>query len=243
MWAASWVSFRSPVGQQVVDLTDASTSSRRLVRLPGHNVIRGTFTDVASLKATLDAIDGRRCHTPHRRAPASRRTAGAPDRACRPGHGPRFVRHWWSHTQHRPCRRGAPDARGRFETQEAGALRASNLRFFTEDTLQRLIERSGWRVVGRDDLHSLYSEHYDEGLRDALPEEMVGALQATAQALNPNWSVTHFVWVLMPQVVDIAPSTYGEAVAPATRSGDRVDRSPRDRCGVRLSGLSRTPRQ
>ena len=103
---------------------------------------------------------------------------------------------------------------GRFEVREAGALSPANLRFFTEDTLLRLLDRSGWHVVGRDDLHSLYSEQYDGGLRDGLPEEMVGALQATAQSANPNWSVTRFVWALEPHPVDIAPSTYGEAVAP-----------------------------
>jgi hypothetical protein len=42
---------------------------------------------------------------------------------------------------------------------------------------------------------------------------MIGALQATAQAINPNWSVTHFVWALEPCPVDMAPSSYGEAVA------------------------------
>ena len=52
--------------------------------------------------------------------------------------------------------------------------------------------------MGRDDLHSLFSDQYDGGLRDGLPEEMVGALLATAQSVNPNWSVTHFVWALEP---------------------------------------------
>ncbi len=34
---------------------------------------------------------------------------------------------------------------------------------------------------------------------------MVGALHATAQAVNPNWSVTHFVWALSPVPVAAAP--------------------------------------
>ncbi len=103
---------------------------------------------------------------------------------------------------------------GHFEVQETGPFHPANLRFFTEETLQRLVDRSGWRVVRRDDLHSIYSEQYDAGLRDGLPEEMMGALQATAQAVNPNWSVTHFVWALEPRPVDMAPSSYGEAVVP-----------------------------
>ena len=68
--------------------------------------------------------------------------------------------------------------------------------------------------MGRDDFHSLYSEQYEESLRDGLPEEMMGALQATAQAVNPNWSVTHFVWALEPLPADMAPLSYSEAVAP-----------------------------
>jgi len=78
-------------------------------------------------------------------------------------------------------------------------------------------------VVGREDQHSLYSEQYDDGLRDGLPEEMVAAIQATAQAVNPNWSVTHFVWTLDPCPVDMAPSSYEEAVASlAPRTGPSI---------------------
>jgi hypothetical protein len=104
---------------------------------------------------------------------------------------------------------------GQFETiGEGGPLDPANLRYFTEDTLQRLLDRSGWRVVRRHDLHSLYSEQYDDGLRDSLPEELVGLLLASAQAVNPNWSVTYFVWALEPCPVDMAPSSYREAIAP-----------------------------
>ena len=74
-----------------------------------------------------------------------------------------------------------------------------------------------WRVVGRDDHHSLYSDQYDVDLRDGLPEEMIAAVQTTAQAINDNWSVTHFVWTLEPRPVGMAPISYGEAVAPGTR--------------------------
>ena len=78
--------------------------------------------------------------------------------------------------------------------------------------------------MGRDDQHSLYSEQYDVGLRDGLPEEMVAALQATAQAVNPNWSVTRFVWALEPCPVDMAPSTYGEAIASTgPRTATHID--------------------
>src|SRR5580698_6979521 len=52
---------------------------------------------------------------------------------------------------------------------------------------------------------------------------MVGALDATAQAMNPNWSVSHFVWALEPYAIDMAPSTYGESVADAASSASTVD--------------------
>ena len=208
------------VGQQVVDLTDASTSSRRLVRLPGHNVIRGTFADVASTKAVLDTA----------RDVGAILLVDVLQHLAEPQELLDALSTWSRANGCPPLVVATPNIAhvdvalqmlaGRFETQESGALRASNLRFFTEESLQRLIERSGWRLEGRDDLHALFSENYDERLRDALPEELLGALQMSAQALNPNWSVAHFVWVLMPQVVDFAPTTYEEAVAPATRSGE-----------------------
>jgi hypothetical protein len=69
-------------------------------------------------------------------------------------------------------------------------------------------------VTAKEDLHSIYSESYKGALRDGLPEELVGALQATAQAVNSNWSVTHFVWVLEPHAVDMGPSSYEEAITP-----------------------------
>jgi hypothetical protein len=206
-------------GRQVVDLTDASASSRRLVRLPGHNVIRGTFADAASTKAVLDAATD----------VGAILLVDVLQHLAEPQELLDALSAWSRANGCPPLVLSTPNIAhvdvalqmlaGRFETQESGALEASNLRFFTEESLQRLIERSGWRLQERDDLHALFSENYDERLRDALPEELVGAMQMSAQALNPNWSVAHFVWVLTPQVVDFAPTTYEEAIAPTTRSG------------------------
>lgn len=52
---------------------------------------------------------------------------------------------------------------------------------------------------------------------------MVGALHATAQAFNPNWSVTNFVWALEPDPFDMAPTSFGEAVSRDEGAADPVD--------------------
>ena len=209
-----------PTGRQVVDLAEQhvpSSTTAGLRRL-GIDVIRGTFTDVASLKATLDGID----------------EIGAIvlidelQQFAEPQDLLTALATWSLDHGSPPLLITVPHIAqvdmalqilcGHFDVQDMGPLDPRNLRFFTEDTLRRLVERSGWRVAGRDDLHSLFSERYAAGLRDGLPEEMVGALQATAQAVNPNWSVTRFVWLLEPYPVDMPPSSYGEAVAPTTAS-------------------------
>ena len=204
-------------GQQVVDLTDVAASSRRVVRLPGHKVTQGTLADATSVKAVLDGME----HT------GAILLVDVLQHFAEPQELLDALSTWSRSNGCPPLVITTPNVShvdmvfhmmaGRFDVQEAGVLEASNLRFFTEDALQRLVERSGWQLVQRQDLHALFSETYDEGLRDALPEELVGALQTTAQALNPNWSVAHFVWALEPHAVELAPSAYEEAVAPATR--------------------------
>ncbi len=215
-----------PAGRPVVDLADqASASEEVTLRCPGIDVVPGTFTDVASLKATLDGIDDIGAMLlidvlQHLAEPQELLSALAPW-ALDHGSPPLLVT--VPHVAHVDM--ALQVLCGQFEVQDTGPLDPANLRFFTEDTLRRLIDRSGWRLVARDDLHSLFSEEYDAGLRDGLPEEMMGALQATAQAVNPNWSVTHFVWVLEPCPVDMAPSSYGEAVAVAAeqRTGPSIE--------------------
>jgi hypothetical protein len=205
--------------QQVVDLTDVGAPSRRVLRLPGHKVVQATLADATSVKAILDGME----HI------GAILLVDVLQHLAEPQELLDALSSWSRSNGCPPLVIATPNVThvdmafqmiaGRFDVQEAGVLGASNLRFFTEETLQRLIERSGWRLARRQDLHALFSEAYDEGLRDALPEELVGALQTTAQALNPNWSVAHFIWVLEPQSVELAPSTYEEAIAPATRPG------------------------
>jgi hypothetical protein len=205
-----------PPGLQVVDLAELQVASPPDTTLhrSGVDMVSGTFTDVASLKATLDGIDDIGAILlvdvlQHLAEPQELLTALA---AWSLDHGSPCLLVTVPHVAHVDM--ALRVLCGQFEVQDTGVLNPANLRFFTEDTLQRLVERSGWRVVGRDDHHSLYSEQYDAGLRDGLPEEMVAALQTTAQAVNPNWSVTQFVWALEPCPVGMAPSSYGEAVAP-----------------------------
>ncbi len=205
------------VGRQVVDLVEQQDAPPQKPTLhpPGIDVVPGTFTDVASLKATLDGIDDIGATLlidvlQHLADPQELLTALA---AWSLDHGSPPLLIAVPHVAHVDM--ALQVLCGQFEVQDTSLLNEANLRFFTEDTLQHLVDRSGWQVAGREDIHSLFSEQYDAGLRDSLPEEMVGALQATAQAVNPNWSVTHFVWVLEPRPVDMAPSSYGEAVAPA----------------------------
>jgi hypothetical protein len=202
-------------GRQVVDLGDQdATSEQAALRSLGIDVVPGTFTDVASLKATLDGVDNVGGVLlvevlQHLADPQELLTALA---AWALDHGSPSLVITVPHVAHMDM--GLKLLCGHFEVQQSGPLHPANLRFFTEETLQRLVDRSGWDVVRRDDLHSLYSEEYEAGLRTGLPEEMMGALQATAQAVNPNWSVTHFVWALEPRPVDMAPTSYGEAVVP-----------------------------
>jgi hypothetical protein len=203
-----------PRGRQVVDLRDQVASwEPAAIRSSGIDVVPGTLTDVASLKATLDAIGEVGVVLlidvlPHLADPQELLTAlatwaldnGSPSLIVAVPH----VAHVDMALQ-LLC--------GHFDVQPGGPVDSANLRFFTEETLQRLVDRSGWQVVERNDLHSLYSEQYEAGLRDGLPEEMMGALQTTAQAVNPNWSLTHFVWALEPRAVEMAPSSYLEAVS------------------------------
>jgi hypothetical protein len=208
-----------PVGRAVVDLADPMSSSQRAAPhhpgFSGAKVVPGLFTDVASLKATLDDVDDI----------GALLLVDVLQHLAEPQELLNALSAWSLDHDSPPLVVTVPHVAhidlalqvlcGQFEARENGPLNPANLRFFTEETLQRLVERTGWQVTGKEDLHAIYSECYEASLRDGLPEELVGALQATAQAVNPNWSVTRFVWVLEPRRVEVGPSSYGEAVARA----------------------------
>ncbi len=207
-------------GRRVVDLADQAASvPRPAFEQPGLDVVAGTFTDVTSLKETLDEVDEIGAvlliDVLQHLADPQELLAALAVWSLEHGSPPLLIT--VPNVAHMDT--ALQILCGRFEAQEAGPFDPANLRFFTEETLQRLAIRSGWRVTGRNDMHSLYSEHYDGDLCANVPEEMVGALHATARAYNPNWSVTHFVWTLEPDPFDMAPTSYGEAVVPTERTG------------------------
>ena len=218
-----------PAGRQVVDLAEQRVDAAQPARpaYPGIDVVPGPFSDVSSLKSTLDGIDGIGALVltdvlQHLAEPQDLLTAlaawsldhGSPpllDRrtSCRPrGHRPAgHVRPIRGEPGGWPSRSGEP------------ALSSPRTLCNAFSTA-----RDGASCAGKT-CDSLYSEQYDDGLRDGLPEELVGALQASAQAVNPNWAVTYFVWALEPCPVDMAPSSYGEAVAPLEPPTARVHQS------------------
>ncbi len=109
---------------------------------------------------------------------------------------------------------------GQWILTETGMLDSTHLRFFTEETLERMFRRCGWRVVARNDFITIRTDQYDDQLNDGLPAEMVGALRTLSEAYNPNTTVQQFVWALKPSPVKSPPETYLEAVG---RTGDDGD--------------------
>jgi hypothetical protein len=101
---------------------------------------------------------------------------------------------------------------GRWIPTRMGLLDSTHIRFFSQVTLERLLERCGWSIVSRNDYRALRSDQYDHELNDGLPIEMVGALHVMAEACNPSASVQQFVWALRPTPVLDAPASYLDAV-------------------------------
>ncbi|MHB8499054.1 MAG: glycoside hydrolase family 99-like domain-containing protein [Acidimicrobiales bacterium] len=121
---------------------------------------------------------------------------------------------------------------GRWIPTETGMLDSTHLRFFTEETLRRLLERCGWRITGRDDYCTVSTDQHDTELAGRLPVEMVGALRVVSEAFNPNPSVQQFVWSLRPVPVPSTPSTYLEAVG-SPGGGPLSELEPIDEHAVR----------
>ncbi len=107
-----------------------------------------------------------------------------------------------------------------------GLLDSTHLRFFTESTLERLFETSGWRIISRDDFHSIESDQYDPQLNDSLPAELISAVRHLSQTCNPNWATHQFVWVLAPVEVGRRPRSFYEAVgSPSGPSHEPLSRA------------------
>jgi 2-polyprenyl-3-methyl-5-hydroxy-6-metoxy-1,4-benzoquinol methylase len=111
---------------------------------------------------------------------------------------------------------------GRWSPTETGLLDSTHLRFFTGETLERMVERCGWQVVVRDNFSTVISDQYDRALHDSMPVEMVGALRTLADSHNPYAAVQQFVWAMRPVPVTDAPTTYLQAVGrPDKGAGDK----------------------
>jgi len=103
---------------------------------------------------------------------------------------------------------------GRWDPTETGLLDSTHIRFFTAETLERMLSRCGWRIGDRSDFEVLRSDQFSEELRDELPESVVGALDILSSHYNPLANVQQFVWVLGPTPVERPPETFLEAIGP-----------------------------
>jgi 2-polyprenyl-3-methyl-5-hydroxy-6-metoxy-1,4-benzoquinol methylase len=101
---------------------------------------------------------------------------------------------------------------GRWSPTETGLLDSTHIRFFTEETLERMVARCGWEIVARENFSTLLSDQYDRELNDTLPVEMIGALRVLAESHNPHAAVQQFVWAMRPVPVADLPTTYLQAV-------------------------------
>jgi hypothetical protein len=117
---------------------------------------------------------------------------------------------------------------GQWVPTETGLLDSTHLRFFTEETLARMVERCGWQVVARDDFSTVRSDQYDAEFNDSMPVEMIGALRVLSESNNPNAAVQQFVWAMRPVPVPAQPTTYLEAVGRPTEEGPHAPGSQRD---------------
>ncbi len=101
---------------------------------------------------------------------------------------------------------------GRWVPTGSGPPDGTCVRFFAQETLERLLERTGWVIVARDDVSAVRSDQYEFRLNDALPVEMIGALRTLSQAENSDATVQTFVWALRPVPVQEYPRSYLDAV-------------------------------
>ena len=135
-----------PAGRQVVDLAEQRVDPAQPARpaYPGIDVVPGPFSDVSSLKSTLDSIDGIGALVltdvlQHLAEPQDLLTSLA---AWSLDHGSPPLLIAVPHVAHVDI--AMQIMCGQFEaTGEGGPLDPANLRYFTEDTLQRLLDRSG----------------------------------------------------------------------------------------------------
>ncbi len=109
---------------------------------------------------------------------------------------------------------------GQWTPTETGMLDSTHLRFFTETTLKRMFERSGWRVVEQANFETIHTDQFDPAINDGLPVEMIGALHTLSETYNPNTMVQQFVWALKPMPVTTPASSFLQAVGSENGDGE-----------------------
>ncbi len=87
---------------------------------------------------------------------------------------------------------------GQWDPRRSGLLDSTHLRFFTNDTLESLVTKAGWRIVGRADFHKVRSEHYPARVLGGLPVPVLSVIDLLARQENRFSTVYQFVWMLRP---------------------------------------------
>jgi 2-polyprenyl-3-methyl-5-hydroxy-6-metoxy-1,4-benzoquinol methylase len=135
---------------------------------------------------------------------------------------------------------------GRWIPTTMGLLDSTHIRFFTEETLTNLLRRTGWEIIARENYSVIRGDQYDEGLNNAMPPEMVGALRVLSDAENPNAAVQQFVWALRPVPVTDPPDSYlaavglsDEEIARGARSDMETVRNYLSTAGILASEAAR----
>lgn len=88
--------------------------------------------------------------------------------------------------------------RGQWNVTEHGLLDKTHVAYYTRQTLQRLLEESGWELVTRNDFALEESDQYDpESLLHT--DTLLGSMLRYASDLfNPDDDVNQFIWMLKP---------------------------------------------
>lgn len=88
---------------------------------------------------------------------------------------------------------------GKWEMTEHGILDKTHLRFYTQTSLLKLLNESGWELVANNNFTLEHSVQYDPDSilhRTTLVGELMHYLSDT---LNPDNEVNQFIWLLKPK--------------------------------------------
>jgi 2-polyprenyl-3-methyl-5-hydroxy-6-metoxy-1,4-benzoquinol methylase len=89
---------------------------------------------------------------------------------------------------------------GKWETTEAGILDKTHLRFFTRNSLHRLLTENGWQVVTENNFEREQADEYDPDSVLHTDTQLGDLLRYVSDTFNPDNKVNQFIWLLKPQV-------------------------------------------